>query len=130
MAPEEGEEVVLTMKEKKILTYVEVTADDMKQVMKPKHLFSFTKEEEEEDLFGMLNIFIVKNMITPLNFAGRKLKMRRGESSFMHEGEKKSEDDALFLACDVEEMAHDEVWYIDNGSVSYTHLTLPTIYSV
>ena len=94
----------------------------MKQVMKSMHLFSFTKEEEEEDLlFGMLNIFIVKNMITPLNFAGRKLKRRRGESSFMHEGEKKSEDDALFLACNVEKITHDEVWYID--SVYSNHMT-------
>jgi len=37
------------------------------------------------------------------------------ELSFMHEGEKKSEVDTLFLACSVEEIAHDEVWYIDSG---------------
>ena len=33
----------------------------------------------------------------------------------MHEGEKKSEDDTFFLACSVEKIAHDEVWYIDSG---------------
>jgi len=33
----------------------------------------------------------------------------------MHEGEKKNEDDTLFLACSVEEITHDEVWYIDSG---------------
>ena len=33
----------------------------------------------------------------------------------MHEGEKKNEDDTLFLACSDEEIAHDEVLYIDSG---------------
>ena len=33
----------------------------------------------------------------------------------MHEGEKKSEDDTLFLTYSVKEIAHDEVWYIDSG---------------
>ena len=37
----------------------------------------------------------------------------------MHEGEKKSEDDTLILACSVEEIAHDEVWYIDSGCSNY-----------
>ena len=33
----------------------------------------------------------------------------------MHEGEKKSEDDTLFLTCNFEEIACDKVWYIDSG---------------
>ena len=33
----------------------------------------------------------------------------------MHEREKKSEDDTLFLTCSVEEISHDEVWHIDSG---------------
>ena len=40
---------------------------------------------------------------------------KKKESSFMHEGEKKSEDDTLFLTYSVKEIAHDEVWYIDSG---------------
>ena len=61
--------------------------------MKPMHRLFLIEEEEEEDedlLLRILNVFIVKNMITQLNYAGRKFKMRRRkESSFMHEGEKK-----------------------------------------
>jgi len=33
----------------------------------------------------------------------------------MHEGENKSENDTLFLACSVETITHNEVRHIDNG---------------
>ena len=39
--------------------------------------FPYRGRKEEDLLLGISNIFIVKNMATQLNFAGRKLKMRR-----------------------------------------------------
>jgi len=67
--------------------------------MKLMHLlFLIEKEEEEDLLLGIPNIFIVKNMATQLNCAGRKFEdEEKKESSFMHKGEKKNEDDTLFL---------------------------------
>ncbi|XP_077234703.1 uncharacterized protein LOC143876907 [Tasmannia lanceolata] len=37
------------------------------------------------------------------------------DSTFMHEKEESKEEDTLFLACNVQEVALEETWYIDSG---------------
>ncbi|XP_077252010.1 uncharacterized protein LOC143891278 [Tasmannia lanceolata] len=72
--------------------------EEIKKIKKMKVVL-LQEEEGEEDLYSKFN--------------GKKKFAE--ESSFMHENDESKEDDTLFHACNVQEVALDEMWYLDSG---------------
>ena len=88
VALKEGEAEVLTMEEEKILI-ISRSDGERHQVSDEDHASSFSYKGRGRTSLGIPNIFIGKNMVTPLNFAGGKLKMRRKKNQASSTREKR-----------------------------------------